>query len=110
MPFISSKVQFHKKRRAGSTASSSRAGPVKQKLRERRGHGTVGRSMPLMSVGATTLAEVLPTDMGATTLDAVAELVAPVGACPPGKIRNPATGRCVKADGKIGRGIRGMPK
>ena len=25
--------------------------------------------------------------------------------CPPGKIMNPATGRCVKTDGKIGKNL-----
>ena len=49
---------------------------------------------------------------GEREVDAVAELVAPSppasvssDGCPPGKIRNPATGRCVNVDGKIGQAI-----
>ena len=30
--------------------------------------------------------------------------------CPPGKIVNPSTGRCVKRDGAIGRRVLGSPK
>lgn len=80
-----------------------------QKLKEKKTVGSIVMGSRHVPVGATTLAEVLPSRMGGTTLEAVAEIVRPSPStagsdgCPPGKIRNPMTSRCVNIDGKIGQ-------